>query len=209
MIKINLIKEKKPFKLPVLFNILDLSLLNFKFIILFFFIYYVGSMFLDSTLEKKLNIQRDEISKLNTQLSKLTKEIGSNQELRDKLDAFNQQEQKLIERTKVVKKILDERTNPMKLLERIARNTPDDLWLEKISIGSEANNGVGITIEGKALYYKSISEFVNLVNSSSFFGKTLSTTYSGTVAPARESDGARVEAFTVKGRVVTFDPWSQ
>ena len=58
--------------------------------------------------------------------------------------------------------IVNLRSNPRKLLERLARNTPTDLWFEYLKIDGDKK----IQILGSAFSYKDIGDFIISANES-------------------------------------------
>ena len=138
---------------------------------------------------------------LTEENSKVNQEIEKNSNTKDQLEAYNNQVQKLKERSKQVDEILKIRTNPKKILEKIARSIPDDLWFNKLVI----NENKDITIEGGAYSPRSIGEFITVINDSPFFANS--------ITPARQEnkqetvDGivTSFESFELKGKIKNYD----
>ena len=92
------------------------------------------------------------------------------------------------------------RSNPRKLLERLARNTPTDLWFEYLKIDEKRK----ILISGSAFSYKDIGDFIISANESQFFGKTLSLTDSTTKKEKIQGTTINVEKYKVEGQIQKF-----
>ncbi|GAB4017132.1 MAG: hypothetical protein Fur0010_17510 [Bdellovibrio sp.] len=204
MIETNLLGQKRTFKTPTVLGV-DLSKINFKMLALAMVIYYVPEGYLISYFEEQMQEVQRQIEELNTQIAKLDKELEGTGNLREKLEAFNRQVLKLQERSEQVDRIVKERTNPAKLLEQLAKNTPEDLWMDELVITGEKE----IIIKGGAESYKSIGDFLTHANDSPFFGKTLTLADSKTSTENLNGKEYRREDFEIKGKITIFDPWMQ
>ncbi|KKQ78894.1 MAG: hypothetical protein UT01_C0057G0007 [Candidatus Daviesbacteria bacterium GW2011_GWA1_38_7] len=121
------------------------------------------------------------------------------------MDLFNNQVAKLKERSTQVEQIIKQRTNPNKILERVARNIPEDMWLTELFVDGDRK----VSIHGMSTSYKSIGNFIILLNESLFFGKSLTLSDSKTEEDKDEGAGKRIEVFTIQGRVESYDPLQQ
>ena len=204
MIEINLLEQKKPFKLPVIMGV-DLAAINYKGILVAILITYLPDWFLYPAWEEELQAISKEKEVLNEKLQKLEADVKGNDSIKKQLDLFNNQIAKLKERSTQVEQIIKQRTNPNKILERIARNIPEDMWLTELFIDGERK----VNIQGMSTSYKSIGNFIILLNESLFFGKSLTLSDSKTEEDKDEGAGKRVEIFTVQGRVESYDPLQQ
>lgn len=204
MIETNLLEQKKTFKTPTVLGV-DLAKINIKMLIVAIILNYVPEHFLISYFNDQKAAVQTEIDDLNAKIAKLDEELTGTGNLREKLDAFNRQVLKLKERSEQVDQIVRERTNPAKLLEQLAKNTPDDLWLDELVI----NELKEISIKGGAESYKSIGDFLSQSNDSPFFGKSLTLADSKTNTENAGGREYRREDFEIKGRVSVFDPWMQ
>jgi len=200
MIELNLLEKKHPFRLPSILG-MDLNSLNFKMIGFALFVYYVPEIFINSYLEDKLKQEQETLSKLTNENSKASQEIEKNSNTKAQLEAYNNQVQKLKERSKQVDEILKIRTNPKKILEKIARSIPEDLWFNKLTISENKD----IAIVGGAYSPRSIGEFITVINDSPFFANS--------ITPARQEnkqetiDGilSSYESFELKGKIKNYD----
>jgi hypothetical protein len=204
MIEINLIEQKKVFKAPTVLGV-DLGQLNFKMLIFSFALYYVPDLFLKDYFEQERMSFTTQLEELNGKLKKIENDLKGNENIRERLDAFNKQIEKLRERSQQVDSIVQERTNPKKLLELIARSVPEDLWFDQLQITAEKE----IVIRGGAETYKSIGDFIGQANDSPFFNRSLALTDSKTQNENVGGKEFRVEMFEIKGKISVFDPWVQ
>ena len=200
MIELNLLEKKQPLKLPIVLG-MDLNAINLKMIGVALFIYYVPGMFLESTLNDKYTEAEAQLAALNTENNKIKAEIGKDTNIKSQLEAYKIQESKLRSRSAQVEEILKNRTNPKKILEKIARSIPEDLWFNELVI-NEKNE---ITISGASFSSRAIGEFISAVNDSPYFG--------GSITPSKQEnktdllDGVQTtfEVFELKGKVVNYD----
>lgn len=203
MIEINLLNKKKGIELPVVMGI-DLNQINWKFLFVAYMLTYTPGWFLKPEFDKEIQVVDSEIQILQKSLKKIKKDIGKNTNVEGQLEAFNRQVQKLKRRSSQVEEIIQDKTNPRKLLERIARDIPTDMWFSDLVISSTRT----IEINGASESYKSIGDFIISANDSQFFGKSLILTGSNTQTEEMP-DGSerRVEQFNIKGNIRAYEPF--
>lgn len=206
MIELNLLERKAPLKLPVVLGV-DLNTLNFRLLALAFVIYYVPGMYFESTWNEEIASLNQEMQSLGSQDQKLQEELGDKGDIREQLDAYNKQVEKLKERSLQVDNILKERTNPRAVFEKIARSMSDELWFDSLSLAPTRDlviTGGAYTSQGAASY-RVIGQFVNLLNDSPFFNGTV--TISSQNQQEEEIDGVKLiyDKFEVKAQVKNFD----
>ena len=199
MIEVNLLEEKKKMRLPVVMGI-DLNEINIKAIVIVYVLGYFGEDFNKSHWAEKLDKSNKTIQKYQKQYSVLKKEIRGNEGIKAKLEAYNKQIGKLKEKSKKVEQILKLRTNPKKLLEKVARIIPNDLWLSSLKIDEKKK----VKIEGNSTTYKSIGKFLVKANDTTYFGKSLGLLDSKTKEVTIDGEKTRVESFKIEGRVNSF-----
>ncbi|MDC0255667.1 PilN domain-containing protein [Bacteriovoracales bacterium] len=199
MIKINLLEEKKPFKMPIILGI-DFSQINLRLVAAAIIISYLPETFIYPDWEEERKKEEVNIKRLNKSLKKLKRVIRKNSKAKLELEAFNKQVEILRERKNYVTQIVNLRSNPRKLLERLARNTPTDLWFEYLKIDGDRN----IEILGSAFSYKDIGDFIISANESQFFGKTLSLTDSSTKKEKIQGTAINVEKYKIEGKIQNF-----
>jgi len=204
LIETNLLAQKKSFQSATVMGI-DLAKINVKMLVLALIILYVPESFLaDYFTEQKAEVQA-QIDSLTLEIKKISDELEGTDNLRGKLDAFNRKVQELQKKSEQVDKIVKERTNPSKLLDQIAKNTPEDLWLNELKISENKE----ILILGSSETYKSIGDFMALSNDSPFFGRSLTLSDSKTTTENNGGKEYRKEDFEIKGTISVFDPWMQ
>jgi Tfp pilus assembly protein PilN len=202
MIKINLIEKKKTFTAPVVLGV-DFSNLPVKLIILAI----LGTQIPLSIFEGYLEGVSSEAVVTTTNLRKkqkaLKREIKKNKKISEKLNGFNEKIVALKKRGEQVDLIIKTRTNPRHLLEKIARLTPEKLWLNKLTI-SETKT---IQIEGGADTYRSIGTLIKGLNETAFFNKGLQLKDSKTVSEDVGRYKYRTESFVIEGKINAFNPF--
>jgi hypothetical protein len=199
MLKINLIAQKKPFRLPVILGI-DLNLINLKMVVLSYIIYIASFNFLTEKFESDTEAIRTEVESLESQLRALKKDNKGNESVKAMLEAFAKQVESLNAKSNQVESVIKLRKNPMGLLERLARGLPEDLWFNTLKISSDDK----ILITGNSVSYKSIGDFVNSSNESRFFGKSLGLSGSETKEENFDDQKVRVESFVVEGKIIDY-----
>ena len=197
MIKINLLEQKKAPKLPMILGV-DLTKISYRTLLGAIAFYFIAQMITSSIFTEELDLLKNKVSVRQNKLKKINKEIKANKKLKDQLENFKAQIAKINERAELVNKLLKEKGNPIHLLERLARNVPEDLWFDNLKISSSKE----ISIHGSALKYKSIGDFLRLANKSLFFGKTLFLEKSETKIDKKTKK--RIESF--RGKIVTYEP---
>jgi hypothetical protein len=195
MIEINLLEQKKPFKLPVVMGI-DLGQVNYKMLILTLLLSGVPDWFLYEDWSNEVNEKQEIVNALRAKERKLRKKIKDQKDIEQKLEAFNKQIDTLKKRSAQVEKIIRKRTNPKLALERISRDIPKDMWLSSVEIKNAQLN-----ITGSTYSFKSISDFINKANSSIFFNRSIEVLDTSTGVVEAFGKNYRVENFTLKGSV--------
>ena len=203
MIKVNLLEQKAPFKMPVVLGI-DFADLNLKALAFVMLLSFVPEWFVYPVWKADFEKVTEELVQLRTQYTKLNKELKGNKDIKDRLEAFNKQVAKLQTRSVQVDLILQEKRNPGLLMEKLARRVPKDIWFDSFLIEEDKT----IVIKGGGVLYKSIGDFISNANSAGFFDQPLSLSESKTV---EEEPGSnyRIQEFTISGRIDKFDPWQQ
>lgn len=202
MIEINLLEKKKSFKAPVVLGI-DFAKLPWKSMIASYFIATYPLEYIQEAFKEMQAEKNQEVIQLRNRLGKLKRELRKSRGVKEQLQAFNRQIEKLKERSEQVDKIISLKTNPRYLLEKVARSTPEDLWFDELEI----NDKDEITIQGASESYKSIGVFIAKANDSAYFGKSLQLKDSKTEEIKERNITLRQENFTVQGKVSVYDPF--
>lgn len=200
MIELNLLEKKQPMQLPTVLGV-DLNTLNFKMIIFSVIVYYVPGIFIDSHFQE-LNAEiQTALDQVTSENSKLAAELKKDENIKTQLSAYKAQVEKLKSRSAQVDEILKRRTNPKKILEKIARSIPEDLWFNEMEI----NDKNEVTIYGGSYTPRAIGEFITIINDSPYFG--------GSIIPSKQEnkqemiDGINTsyESYELKGKIINYD----
>lgn len=200
MIELNLLEKKQPVVLPTVLGI-DLNNLNLKMLGVAIVIYYLPSVIVSNVYTERTTQAEEALQILTTQSNKIKNELEKDANIKSQVDAYKSQVSKLQSRSTQVDEILKTRTNPKKILEKVARSIPEDVWFNKMLI-NEKNE---ITIEGGSYTPRAVGEFITNINDSPYFG--------GSVTPVRQEnkkenlDGVSTnyEIFELKGRIINYD----
>jgi len=200
MIEINLIAQKKSSRMPVVLG-MDLNLFNVKAFAAALVLGYGVKIILGMTWESDYNSLIKKTESVKKEIEDFEEKTKGTKDLQKVLKAYGKQMEKLKKREGIVEEVLKRRNNPRALLERLARNTPSDLWFTSLTIGSDNM----LEIKGRSLSYKSIGDFSVMVGESRFMsGRKLELKSSETVEEKEGETSRRLEAFTLAGKVDSF-----
>ena len=203
MIKINLLdKGGDGIKVPVNLGV-DLTKINWIALIISIIVWLSASYTIDSIYNKKSKEVLVHVGKLEKKLKELKVKVNKDKKVINMLVDFEEKREMLKTRTKHVQQILSHKSNPRKILERIARDISKDLWLNKIYV-----NNRKIEIVGTAFNYHSIGNFIVQANQSKFFGKSLKLSNEQVKTETIElMDGRKinVERFKIDGNIINFE----
>lgn len=200
MIELNLLEKKQPFRLPVVLGV-DLNEMNFKMLGVAMFIYYVPEIFVHSHFEDQLKLEDDTLQGIVSETKKIEVEIGKNTNVKSQLEAYNKQVEKLKARSAQVDEILKIRTNPKKILEKIARSIPEDLWFDQLKINEKSE----MIVTGGAYSPRSIGEFITIINDSPFFGNSITPVKQENKQETLDGVPTNYEVFELKGKIKNYD----
>ena len=200
MIELNLLEKKQPVVLPTVLGI-DLNNLNLKMLGVAVVIYYMPGFVVSSLYEERTLQAEEALQTLTTQNNKIKSDLQKDANIKSQVDAYKTQVSKLQSRSNQVDEILKTRTNPKKILEKVARSIPEDVWFNKMAI----NDKNEISIDGGSYTPRAVGEFITNINDSPYFG--------GSVTPIRQEnkretlDGVSInyETFELKGRIINYD----
>ena len=202
MIEVNLVKQKEPFKVPVILG-MDLNAVNWKAMGIVFVLSFVVDWVIAPHFESLKSEAQAQIDAQTEKLNALKKENVQFKDIDKQLEAFNRRVDELKSKSSQVEKIVKSKTNPKKLLEFLSKETPSDMWFDKIKINPDST----IKIEGGSNSYKSIGSFLVAARGSSYFRNALDLTSSNTVEEKTPEGVMRIEAFVIDGKVESFDPF--
>lgn len=200
MIELNLLVKKKSTQLPSVLG-MDLNQINFAMIGIAIAIYYIPDYVLHSYFDGKIAEVQATIAKMTEENNKITAELSKDSNLKARLDAYNAQVEKLKNRSAQVDEILKIRTNPKKILEKLARSVTDDLWFDVLKINEDKT----IIIEGGSYSPRSIGEFITIINDSPFFGNSITPTKQENKQETVDGVSSSYEYFELKGEIKNFD----
>ena len=197
MIEINLSPREKDNPIANLGGV-NISLLNVKGLVLSIALLYISEPVLEGYYEDEeakitaiSNSIRKEQRKISTQLQEL-------KHVKKQVEDLNRQETELSKKINVVKKIVDKRQNPFKVLRYIAENTPADVWIHELELDEK-----NLKLIGYSKSWKSISDFLGNLKSSVFFSETIN--YNRTSGVDGNLNGQRVEPFTITTSILRFE----
>ena len=199
MIKINLIEQKKPLKIPVVLGI-DFTRINYKFLVVALALSFVPEKFVFPRFTETEKNEEVKILDIKKENRLLTKKLKANKDLQKKIDDTEKKISELKLKTKQIEKILKIKTNPKPALERVAKDIPTDLWLTSMALTDSQN----IVINGLSYSFKSISNFLSLINDSKFFNRSLGVSDSKTLVENFRGKKRRVESFSIKGTMNVY-----
>ncbi len=200
MIEINLIEKKRGSK-PVVVLGVDIRTVNFKALGLAILIYYLPKYFIADVWDQELASLDVKVSQLDAESKKLQAELKSHGNIKEQLAAYNEQIERLRQRSTQVDQILQEKTSPKSLLERLARSAPADLWFNELHIQEDRQ----FTLKGGAESYKSIGDLIVSLNDTPYFRGSLNLAKSETKTEVDGGREVRTEIFEIVGRVESFE----
>lgn len=196
MIKINLNTEKKKLDLTNVGGF-DFSKLKIKALLLVIVLIYLPDFLVLPMWEEELQQSNEAISTKQMQLNTLKRKASQTKEYEKQLNELKAQEENLGKKLMAVKEAINQKKNPASLLLYIAKNIPNELWIQELSIENDI-----LMIKGEALDYSSIGKFVTNLRSSVFIKDA---NIVGTNSTVREGDKRRIESFEVKFVIGRFD----
>lgn len=199
MIEINLLEKKKQFRLPVVLGI-DLNEVNWKPLVFAYVVQFVVTSFILPEFDFGLKEMQDKVVPLKNELRKIQRDVRKNKGLTELLAAFEEQIARLKQREKEVEAVMQLKTNPKNVLSGITKIIPEDLWLDKLTIGSDKK----IYMEGAAISYKSVGEFIIKSNELEFFNSTITIKDSTTEETKLYGTSYRLQKFKLEGAVSSF-----
>lgn len=200
MIEVNLIERKKGGK-PVVVLGVDVRTINFKMLFVAILIYYVPKNVMQGQWTDELASVDRQIAKLDADSKAIQEDLKSFEGVKAELEAYNKQIEKLRERSVQVDRILKEKTSPKRLLERMARLSPPDLWFNELIIQEDRT----FSLRGGADSYKSIGDLIVAMNETPFFKNTLNLVKSETMNEVEGGREIRTESFEIGGKVESFE----
>lgn len=200
MIKLNLLDKKKKAQMPKFLGI-SLSQANIKFIVMSAVLFLLPGLAIDFMYTEKIQTIEATKNDLMAQNEQVRKEIEAQMEVKAQLDSYKAQVEKLEKRSAQVDEILKIKNNPKKVLEKIARSIPEDVWIDSLKI----NENHEILIQGGSYTARGIGEFITIANDSPYFGGTLTPTQQENRNAPLDGAPANYEYFELKGQIINYD----
>src|SRR5690349_18992468 len=121
MIELNLLEKKQPVVLPTVLGI-DLNNLNLKMLGVAIVIYYLPSVVVSNVYNERTTSAEEALAALTAQNISIKADLVKDANIKSQVDAYKSQVSKLQSRSTQVDEILKTRTNPKKILEKVARS---------------------------------------------------------------------------------------
>lgn len=163
LIEVNLKKGKKIIQLPTFMGV-EISVINFKLLFLSLVLYFFMPPFFQDYLAQDLAKIQKELVTINEKQQSLAAAAQNVQAIKTQVELYAQKEKIVEEKRNYVNKILELRKNPQTFLLFIAKNIPEDLWLSSLQIENDE-----AILDGYSKTYKSITQFLEILNESIFF----------------------------------------
>ena len=198
MIRVNLVPKKEDGFSGISALGVDLSQVNIKLVLLAIVLFYGAKIPFDLYAKGVLREKDQEKVVLEKEKNTLQKKVDQYKEIEKQIQEIVAQGEKLQERKKIIENRLQSRKSPVRIMIYIAKNIPNDVWIEKLSISDDK-----INIEGETPAYKSISAFIEgLKNSVYFVGESLK--FDGATTNIDKKTGMRTEKFKISGKVARY-----
>lgn len=202
MIKINLLYNAGSSGEGTLTRI-GLDQANWKLIAVAAFFYFSVNWGLDKYSRIGIASQMAELKDIEEKVSKVRGYLDKHKKTKETLQKYNSDIKRLSNMIDQVENLLKEQKNPVSLLESIARNIPNDMWLTELIIAEDDS----IMIKGGSKSYKLINKFVEDLNKMPYFDGPLMIGNSNTVGGGPNNKGDRYEAFEMRGKISLLSSW--
>lgn len=196
MIKINLASSKNAVDISNIGG-LDFTRIKIVPVLVAAVVLYVPDFLLLPMWEAERETANQQVSTVQSELSSLKRKVSQTQDFEKQIKDLKAQEESLGQKLQAVKQAISEKKNPAPLLLYIAKNVPNELWINELTIEDDT-----MSIKGEAYDYTSIGNFVNNLRSSVFIKEANIGSTNSTV---RASDKRRIETFEVKFVIARFD----
>ncbi len=196
MIKINLSNTKKQVDISNIGGF-DFTKMKIKAVILVAILIYIPDFTIVPMWETEQENTNQIIQTKQIELSRLKKKVSESQDMEKQILELKAQEENLGKKLTAVKQAISEKKNPAPLLLYIAKNVPEELWINSLTIEDDR-----MSIKGEAYDYTSIGNFMNNLKSSVFIREA---NISSTSSVVRPTDKRRIETFEVNFVIARFD----
>ncbi len=132
---------------------------------------------------------QSELAQAKATVAQLEADIARYKPQQKQVDAFKKQKKELQDKLDVISSLERSRTGPVRLLDELASNAPERLWLTSI-----ATKGKVIRLEGQSLDTGVVADFLRVLNASPYFKNVdLDKTTGGKVV-----EGVRLVNFVIR-----------
>ncbi len=148
MIRINLIRGKRKKKRE--FNVESLYLVIPLLVLAGVFLYH-------HSLVRKEDALNAEINKAKARIESLKKEIGE-------VEKFKVRKAELQKKVDIIRSLQTGRVGPVKVLDAISSATPENSWVEKLTLAGDR-----VSIDGIAMNNTVVADFMNALSKNGIF----------------------------------------
>ncbi|OFZ20747.1 MAG: hypothetical protein A2202_06300 [Bdellovibrionales bacterium RIFOXYA1_FULL_36_14] len=202
MIKINLLGVKKEkINIPIVMG-MDFRAISWTGVILSIIIYFGVQESINIYYNQEIDKIKEKTRLEELKFKKIKKDISNHERIKNMLNEFEVKKEQLKTKTQHVSQILENKSNPRKILERLARDIGNDLWFNVIRVQNDQ-----INISGTAYNYHSIGGFIARANESKFFGgsfKILNEEVK-TESIMVKGKATNVEHFEAEGKIISYE----
>jgi hypothetical protein len=196
MIKINLVPSESQGNLTTFLGI-NFSYLNFKYSLVFFICVYAVEPIIDVIYLDQVEVAEASVALERGKVRKVISTLRGYDVVKNQVRELNEQEKALENKVRVVKKIVEKRQNPFKVLKYIADNTPPNVWIIELELDDKK-----LKLVGYSRSWKSIGKFIENLKSSIFFDENVN--YERPKDLAKSGRNTRIEKFEVTTNIVSF-----
>lgn len=175
----------------------NFSLLNVKLIVISIVALYGVEIIVGNYFQEEIDELDAKQVALNAEQRSVSNKLRALADIKKQVENLNKQEAVLAKRIETVKKIVDKRQNPYRILKYIAENTPKEIWLDEVELADRS-----LRLVGSSKSWKSIGEFLQNLKTSIFFDTNVE--YIKPDGASETFKGQRIEAFVIQARVVRF-----
>lgn len=175
----------------------DISLINFKLVILAFFMCYIPHLVANYFWSSEIAAIEEQVQEFREKTKKLSEKEIELKEIQGEMEKILAKEKAIIERLDIIQEVVTVKKNPMKVLYEIALIIPSDVWL--IDITYQGNE---MLIKGNAADYKSIGLFLDSLKKIIFFDRQVNLDDYSTVTLGNKR---RVESFKITAKIARYE----
>jgi hypothetical protein len=176
---------------------INLSMINPVFLVIGIVIFTFTEGQVEDFFQSDIDKLNSEYNITKKKLSTLRNELRSYDSIKKQVEELNKQEKNLASKIGIVKKIVDKRQNPFRVLKYVAEKTPKDVWIIELELDDK-----NLKIKGFSKTWASIGSFIEELKQSIHFDGAINYTKPPDMKP--EFKGNRVETFEITTVVTNF-----